>query len=125
MHLFRSYRPQYVDGGQLRDFIYVRDCVEVVLWLLDNPGVSGLFNVGSGHARSWLDLAQALFSATRQAARVEFIDMPPELRDRYQYFTEARMGRLQAAGYRREFTPLEAGIEDYVRSYLQREDPYR
>jgi ADP-L-glycero-D-manno-heptose 6-epimerase len=125
LRLFRSHHPKYADGGQLRDFIYVRDCVEVVLWLLDNRDVSGLFNVGSGRARSWLDLAQALFSATRQTPRVEFIDMPPELRDKYQYFTEAGMARLQAAGYPRAFTTLEAGVEDYVRSYLQREDPYR
>jgi ADP-L-glycero-D-manno-heptose 6-epimerase len=124
VRLFRSHRPDYADGGQLRDFIYVRDCVDVVVWLLDHPDVTGLFNVGSGRARSWLDLAQALFSAAKQTPRVEFIDMPPGLLGKYQYFTEASVGRLRAAGYREAFTTLEAGIEDYVRNYLMREDPY-
>ena len=91
--------PDYTDGGQLRDFVYVADCVAVILWLLEQPQVSGLFNVGSGKARSWLDLATALFSAAQRPARVEFIDMPAELRDKYQYFTEAGMSRLRAAGY--------------------------
>ena len=125
LRLFRSGRADYADGGQLRDFIYVADCVDVVLWLLDNPQVSGLFNVGCGRARSWLDLAHALFAAAGRPVRIEFIDMPPELSDKYQYFTEARMERLRAAGYRREFTTLEAGIADYVRRFLARPDRYR
>ena len=125
LRLFRSHRPQYGDGGQLRDFVYVGDCVEVVTWLIDNPHVSGLFNIGSGAARTWLDLAQALFAACQIPARIEFIDMPPELIEKYQYFTEARIGRLRAAGYQRPFTSLEAGVTEYVRDYLAREDPYR
>jgi ADP-L-glycero-D-manno-heptose 6-epimerase len=125
LRLFRSHRTQYRDGGQLRDFIYVRDCVEVVLWLLANPHVSGLFNVGSGAARTWLDLAQALFAACQRPEHIEFIDMPPELIDKYQYFTEARIERLRAAGYSRPFTTLEAGVEDYVRNYLLLSDRYR
>jgi ADP-L-glycero-D-manno-heptose 6-epimerase len=125
MRLFRSARPEFADGGQLRDFIYVSDCVEVILWLLESPDVSGLFNVGTGRARSWLELAHALFSAAGQAPRIEFIDMPAELRDKYQYFTEARVARLRAAGYTREFTSLEAGIRDYVERFLSRADPYR
>jgi ADP-L-glycero-D-manno-heptose 6-epimerase len=125
LRLFRSYRPQYGDGGQLRDFVYVADCVEVMMWLIDNPHVSGLFNVGSGAARTWLDLAQALFAACQMPARVEFIDMPPELIEKYQYFTEARIARLRAAGFQRPFTSLEAGVSEYVRGYLAREDPYR
>jgi ADP-L-glycero-D-manno-heptose 6-epimerase len=125
LRLFRSHHPQYPDGGQLRDFIYVRDCVAVVMWLLDNPGISGLFNVGSGQARSWLDLGHALFAACRRLPLIEFIDMPATLAARYQYFTEARVGRLRAAGFTQPFTPLEAGIEDYVRSFLLRPDPYR
>jgi len=125
MRLFRSARPEFGDGGQLRDFIYVTDCVEVILWLLDTPEVSGLFNVGSGRARTWLELAHALFSAAGQPARVEFIDMPTELRDKYQYFTEARVARLRAAGYTREFTSLETGVRDYVQRFLSRTDPYR
>jgi ADP-L-glycero-D-manno-heptose 6-epimerase len=125
MRLFRSARPDFSDGGQLRDFIYVRDCVEVILWLLESPDVSGLFNVGSGRARTWLELAQALFTAAGQPARIEFIDLPGELRDKYQYFTEARVTRLREAGYAREFTSLEAGISDYVQRFLTRADPYR
>ncbi|HXZ59968.1 MAG TPA: ADP-glyceromanno-heptose 6-epimerase [Steroidobacteraceae bacterium] len=125
VRLFRSRRADYADGGQARDFIYVKDCVGVISWLLRNPGVCGLFNVGTGVARSWLDLAQALFSAANRPARIEFIDMPPQLVEKYQYFTQASVARLRAAGYREAFTPLEQGIADYVQQYLARTDPYR
>ncbi len=125
MRLFRSYRKEYADGGQLRDFVYVTDCVSVILWLVENPGVSGLFNVGSGAARSWLDLANAMFSAADLQPNVEFIDMPSPLIEKYQYFTEARLERLRSAGYRQPFTTLEAGVADYIRNYLGRNDPYR
>jgi ADP-L-glycero-D-manno-heptose 6-epimerase len=124
LQLFRSYRSDYADGGQLRDFIYVRDCVDVVEWLLAEPGVSGLFNVGSGQARSWLDLAGALFAACNLPRSVQFIDMPAELQSRYQYHTEARVQRLRDAGYRRPFTALEDGVADYVGRYLSAADPY-
>jgi len=122
--LFRSYRPEYPDGGQLRDFIYVQDCADVVLWFLDHPQVSGLFNLGTGRARSWLDLAHALFDAAEQPRAIDFIDMPPALIDKYQYFTEARMDKLRAVGYQRPFTSLEEGISKYVRNYLATDDPY-
>jgi ADP-L-glycero-D-manno-heptose 6-epimerase len=125
MRLFRSYRKEYVDGGQLRDFVYVKDCVSVMVWLLENPTVSGLFNVGSGGARSWLDLAKAMFSAADLEPRIEFIDMPATLIDKYQYFTEARLQGLRSAGYSQPFTALEAGVSDYIRNYLGRDDPYR
>lgn len=125
LRLFRSYRTDYPDGGQLRDFIYVRDCVDVMLWLLDQPAVSGLFNVGTGKARSWLDLARALFTAIGREPKIEFIDMPLQLIERYQYFTEAKMGRLTAAGYARGFTTPEAGVGDYVQTYLSTINPYR
>jgi ADP-L-glycero-D-manno-heptose 6-epimerase len=125
LRLFKSYRPDYADGGQVRDFIYVKDCVDVVIWLLKNPTVSGLFNVGTGKARSWLDLGHAMFKAIDRSAAVEYIDMPAELKDKYQYFTEAKMNRLRAAGYTRPFTELEAGVGEYVREYLSRDDPYR
>ncbi|MFI4868870.1 MAG: ADP-glyceromanno-heptose 6-epimerase [Steroidobacterales bacterium] len=123
--LFRSYRAEYADGGQSRDFVYVRDCVDVVLWLLDHPQVSGLFNLGTGQARSWLDLAKALFAAAGRAPAIEFIEMPSALIEKYQYFTQARMDRLRSAGYERPFTSLEEGIADYVRHYLAANDPYR
>jgi len=125
VRLFRSYRGDYPDGGQLRDFIYVKDCVDVIRWLLATPAVCGLYNVGTGTARTWLDLARALFAAAGREPRVEFIDMPAPLSEAYQYFTEARIERLRAAGYRTAFTPLEAGVSDYVQQYLARPDPYR
>ena len=125
LSLFRSYRPQYADGGQMRDFIYVEDCVDVILWLLDHREISGLFNLGTGEARTWLELAHALFAAIGRPSRVQFIDMPAELIDKYQYLTQARMDRLRAVGYQRPFTSLEAGIAQYIRNYLAAGDPYR
>lgn len=123
--LFRSHHPDYPDGGQLRDFVWVGDCVDVMLWLLDTPAVSGLFNVGSGRARTWLDLAHAVFAAAGRPPRIEFVDMPEALRDKYQYFTEARMDRLRASGYDRPSTGLEDGVLTYCRHYLGAADPYR
>ena len=120
IRLFRSERPDYPDGGQKRDFVHVADCADVVLWLLDNPGVSGIFNLGSGQARTWLDLANAMFAAMGREPQVEFIAMPEELRGRYQYFTQAQMGKLRAAGYERPFTSLEDGVASYVIGYLAR-----
>ena len=118
--------PVYADGAQTRDFIYVRDCAEAVLWLLDNPKVSGLFNLGSGKARSFLDLAQAVQqSLPRLKLPVEFFDMPDSLKPGYQNFTEAPMARLRAAGYERPFTGLEEAVADYVTNYLEARDPYR
>jgi ADP-L-glycero-D-manno-heptose 6-epimerase len=125
LRLFRSQRADFPDGGQMRDFIYVKDCVEVMLWLLDNPQVSGLYNVGTGRARTWLDLARALFSAAQRPEAIEFIDMPAALADKYQYFTEANVARLRNAGYGKPFTTLEGGIDDYVRGHLDRSDRYR
>ncbi len=125
LRLFRSYRAEYSDGGQKRDFVYVRDCVDVVLWFLDNPKVSGLFNLGTGEARTWMDLAKALYGSMGRQPKVEIIDMPIELQAKYQYFTEARMDRLREVGYRRPFTSLENGVRDYVTNFLVAEDPYR
>ncbi len=126
VRLFRSHRPDYIDGGQVRDFVHVRDCVAVVLWLLEHPEAGGrVYNLGTGQARSWLDLAGALFAAVGKRLTVEFIDMPDSLRPNYQYRTEARMDRLRAAGYSAPFTTLEAGIADYVQNYLATGDPYR
>jgi len=122
--LFRSHHPEYADGGQLRDFVWVGDCVEVMLWLADNPAVSGLFNLGTGKARSFADLAGALFAALGRAPDIRFVDTPEAIRDRYQYFTQAEMSRLRAAGYARPFTALEDGVAAYVRDYLTAGDPY-
>jgi ADP-L-glycero-D-manno-heptose 6-epimerase len=125
LRLFRSYHPDYGDGGQLRDFVYVKDCARVVRWLLANPQVSGLFNLGTGQARSWLDLGRSLFAALDLPEAIEFVDMPEQLRGKYQYFTQAEMGRLRSAGCDIPFMSLEDGVADYVRGYLTREDPYR
>ncbi|MCS6921994.1 MAG: ADP-glyceromanno-heptose 6-epimerase [Elioraea sp.] len=116
--LFRSHRPDIPDGHQARDFVWVGDCVDVVLWLLDHPEVSGLFNVGTGRARTYLDLVHAIFSALGREPDIAFIDTPEHLRAQYQYFTEARLERLRAAGYARPFTPLEDGVARYVREHL-------
>lgn len=122
--LFRSHRPDFTDGGQSRDFIWVGDCVGVMLWLLNSPHVSGLFNVGTGKARSFRDLALATFAAADIEPRIEYIDMPRTLREKYQYFTEAATARLRQAGYAAPFTELEDGVRDYVRNYLSAQDPY-
>lgn len=122
--LFKSCNPQYSDGGQLRDFIYVRDCVDVMLWLYDNKGVSGLFNVGTGKARSFKDLALATFKAANLNEKIDYIDMPEPLRDKYQYYTQADMGKLLRAGYKKSFTSLEEGVKSYVQDYLAAADPY-
>ncbi len=122
--LFRSHNPNYPDGGQMRDFVWVGDCVDVMLWFLDHPRLSGLFNMGTGKARSFADLAAAVYRALDRSPRIEYIDTPFEIRDKYQYFTEARMERLRQAGYRQPFTELEDGVGRYVRDFLAAADPY-
>jgi len=123
--LFKSYHAEYSDGGQLRDFIWVDDCVDVMLWLYDNRATNGLFNVGTSQARSWRDLAEACFASLGKPIDIEFIDMPKELQAKYQYFTEAKMSKLRDAGYDRPFTSLEDGVRRYVQDYLTQPDPYR
>ena len=123
--LFRSYRADYVDGGQERDFVWIDDVVGVMTWLLDRPDVSGLFNVGSGRARSFADLAQAVFAALNRPPAIDFVDMPERLRDRYQYHTCARLERLRAAGCPFQPLPLEDGVRRYVEGYLESADPHR
>ena len=123
--LFKSHHPDYADGGQSRDFVSVKDCVAVMLWLYDNPHIDGLFNLGTGKARSFADLIGALFAALGREPAIDYVDTPPEIRDNYQYFTQAEMGRLRAAGYRAPFLSLEDGVADYVANHLGRKDPYR
>jgi ADP-L-glycero-D-manno-heptose 6-epimerase len=125
VRLFRSHRPDYPDGGQRRDFVWVGDCVDVMLWLLDNPGVSGLFNLGTGQARSFAELASAVFKALDRPSEIEYVDTPAQIRANYQYFTEARMTRLRTAGFAPPFTDLDEGVRRYVQDYLVRADPYR
>jgi ADP-L-glycero-D-manno-heptose 6-epimerase len=114
--LFKSHDPRYRDGGQLRDFVYVKDCIATVRWLLQNATVGGLFNVGSGAARSFLDLVNAVGIAVGREPNIRFIDTPAQLRDKYQYYTQAEMTKLRAAGFDHSFHSLEDGIRDYVQS---------
>ncbi len=123
--LFQSHHPDYEDGGQLRDFVFIDDCINVMMWLLDNPGVSGLFNCGTGQARPFKDLASAVYTALGQDAKIEYIPTPEHLRDKYQYYTQADMSKLRDAGYPGQFTALEEGIRQYVQDFLYTEDPFR
>ena len=123
--LFKSHHPDYEDGGQLRDFIWVGDCINIILWLLANPGVNGLYNCGTGQARSFADLARAVYLALGKDPQIDFIDTPEDIRDKYQYFTEAPMARLRAQGYDKPMTRLEDGITTYVTRYLDQNDSYR
>lgn len=116
--LFRSHNPNYTDGGQLRDFVYVKDVVEVLFFAYKNAIKNGVYNLGSGKARTFLDLAKATFKALGKEEKIEFIDTPIDIRDKYQYFTEAKMDKLVEAGYNRPFTSLEEGVADYVKNYL-------
>jgi len=124
VQLFASDRREYADGGQMRDFIYVKDCADVLWWLMRNPSVNGLFNLGTGRARTWNDLVSALFKAMGKDVIVEYIPLPEHLKGKYQYFTEAAMDRLAATGCSVPFCDLEQGVADYVTEYLDREDPY-
>jgi len=117
--LFRSYNPKFNDGWQLRDFVWVGDCVNVVLWLLINPGISGLFNVGSGEARSFYDLAKNVYLALDKEPKIEYIDMPDTIKDKYQYYTKANLNKIRKAGYNLPFTSLEDGIRLYVKDYIE------
>ncbi|HUJ02723.1 MAG TPA: NAD-dependent epimerase/dehydratase family protein, partial [Rhizomicrobium sp.] len=123
--LFRSHRAGIPDGGQKRDFVHVRDSVAEMLWLYDHPDVSGLFNAGTGQARSFADLASAVYRALGLAPLIEFIDTPLEIRDKYQYFTEAKMERIKRAGFDAAPTSLEEGVRDYVQTFLAGPDAYR
>ena len=116
--LFKSRTPKYKDGEQMRDFIYVKDAVNMTLHFLDNKNINGLFNVGSGQARTWNNLVAALFKAMEKPVNIEYIDLPDHLADKYQYFTEANLSKLKNAGYKKEIASLESGINDYVKNYL-------
>ncbi len=118
VRLFRSDRPEYPDGGQKRDFVWVKDAVDMTLWLGRHPEANGVFNIGTGEATTWNRLVGAIFAAMDRAPAIEYVDMPPELVGRYQYFTQAEMTKLRAAGCDVAITPVEAAIADYVRHHL-------
>jgi ADP-L-glycero-D-manno-heptose 6-epimerase len=118
VRLFKSYRPEFGDGEQVRDFVYVADAVALTLHLMEHPEMSGLFNCGTGQARSWNDLARAVFAAMGREPRIDYVEMPESLREKYQYHTEADMRKVRAAGYSAGFHSLEAGVKEYVQTYL-------
>lgn len=121
VNLFKSDIPEYKDGEQRRDFIYVKDAVSIITYFLEHPEKGGIFNVGSGNARSWNDLVSAIFSAMNKEKNIEYIDMPSNLKGKYQYFTEAKIDKLKKAGYDKEFFSLEEGVKDYVQNYLMKD----
>jgi ADP-L-glycero-D-manno-heptose 6-epimerase len=125
IRLFKSHRAGIADGDQRRDFIYVDDAVAVVRWLMQTPSVSGIFNVGTGAARSFRELMLAMFASVGREPNIEYVDMPVAIRDQYQYFTQASVENLRRAGYNAGFTPLEEAVNRYVTSYLDRSDRYR
>jgi ADP-L-glycero-D-manno-heptose 6-epimerase len=125
VRLFKSHRQGIEDGDQRRDFIYVDDAVAVVRWLMQAPKVSGIFNVGTGKARSFRDMIRAMFAALGRSPNIEYIDMPESVRAQYQYFTQSEVGNLRRAGYNAGFTPLEEAVERYVKNYLDQPDRYR
>jgi len=124
VRLFKSYKPEYADGGQMRDFVFVKDCVDIMWWLFEHPEVKGIFNLGTGQSRTWNDLIHAVFSAMNIKPKIEYFDMPPDIRGQYQYFTESKMDKLRATGCPVTFHPLEEAVRDYVVNYLQKPDPF-
>jgi ADP-L-glycero-D-manno-heptose 6-epimerase len=118
IRLFKSYKPEYKDGKQMRDFLYVKDAVDMTIHLATAPGANGLFNIGSGLARTWTDLANAVFAALSRPSHIEFIEMPQVIRDKYQYFTQASIDKLRATGYQGPRFTLEQAVADYVQNYL-------
>lgn len=121
VRLFKSKNPEYKDGEQMRDFIYVKDAVDMTLWFLKNTDKNGLYNIGSGKARTWNDLVTALFKALTKPANIKYIEMPKHLEQKYQYFTEAKMDKIRKAGYTKPLRSLEDGVTDYVKEYLLKE----
>jgi len=118
VRLFKSMNPKYKDGEQLRDFIYIRDAVDMTLFFLDKPDTNGLFNLGTGKARTWNDLISAIFKSLNKQPNIEYIDLPQHLQNKYQYFTEANTNKIKKAGYNLPITSLEDGVADYVKNYL-------
>ncbi len=119
VRLFKSYKPEFKDGQQMRDFLYIKDAVDMTLFFYDNTKINGLFNIGAGKARTWNDLVKAVFAAMGKVPNIEYIDMPESIRNQYQYFTQAEITRLCRAGYKKQITSLEDAIKDYVQNYLQ------
>lgn len=122
VRLFKSHKPDYADGEQLRDFVYIKDAVDMTLFFLDNPKINGLFNIGTGKARCWNDLVKAVFAAMGKKPNIEYIDMPESIRNQYQYFTQADIDKLRKVDYNKKTTSLEDAIKDYVQNYLMKNE---
>jgi ADP-L-glycero-D-manno-heptose 6-epimerase len=120
VRLFKSCKSEYADGEQVRDFIYIKDAVDITLFFLDNPKIAGLYNIGAGSARSWNDLVKAVFAAMGKKPNIEYIEMPESIRNQYQYYTCANITKLRNAGYKKQITSLEDAIKDYVQNYLRK-----
>jgi len=118
VRLFKSLNPKYKDGEQMRDFVYVKDAIDMTLYFLDNPDKNGIYNVGAGKARTWNDLVNSLFNAVGKPVNIEYIELPSHLAEKYQYFTEANLSKIKSAGYKQPITSLEDGVTDYVKNYL-------
>ncbi len=123
--LFKSENPAYKDGDQMRDFMWIEDCIDVILWFLEHPEISGIFNVGTGQARTYADLLRAVYAAMDEKPEMDFIDLPADIKGKYQYFTQADVQKLRNAGYTKPFTSLEEGVAKYVKDYLNTDDIYR
>ncbi len=119
VRLFKSHNPDYTDGEYMRDFLYIKDAVDMTLFFYDNPEIAGLFNIGAGKARTWNDLVKAVFATMGKSANIEYIEMPDSIRNQYQYFTQADITKLRKAGYKKQITSLEDAVKDYVQNYLQ------
>jgi ADP-L-glycero-D-manno-heptose 6-epimerase len=124
VRLFKSYKPEFADGGQQRDFIYIRDAIDITLFFMDKPRINGIFNVGKAEPRSWNELAKAVFAAMGKEPKIEYVEMPESIRNQYQYYTCADMTKLKKAGYNKQTTRLENAIADYVCNYIQKEPYY-
>jgi ADP-L-glycero-D-manno-heptose 6-epimerase len=124
LSLFKSHRPDYRDGEQQRDFVYVKDVADAMWWLVNTPAANGIFNIGTGEETTWNELAGALFAAMGKTPDITYIDMPEGLRGQYQYHTRADVSRLRAAGYTGAFRPVTEGVRDYVVNHLAQENPY-
>ena len=118
VRLFKSLNSKYKDGEQMRDFVYIKDAVDMTLYFLDNPDKNGIYNVGAGKARTWNDLVTSLFNAVGKPVNIEYIELPKYLAEKYQYFTEANLSKIKSAGYKQPLTSLEDGVTDYVKNYL-------
>lgn len=124
LNLFKSYDRNYKNGEQLRDFVYVKDCIDVIMWFIDNPDCNGIFNVGTGKAQTWNQVGTSIFKAMNQDPKITYIEMPDSLKKQYQYFTEADISKLRKIGYKKSFFDLEKGINDYYQNYLLQSNKY-